>query len=504
MRVVIRHWRQQGIRVLVWLDDLLFGADSFEHACEVRHSILLDLWKLGFHISPKSQLNPTPVTQFLGVVMDFTHRVPKWHVPDDKIADLLLLFQDLTSNHTPLTARRLAKLLGKLVSMSIAMIPTRIMSRELFNALAISHPANDWDKQVALSPDAIQELHWWLSNLIPWARQGRPIFPDLSVISVHITTDASPEGWGARVSDPSTNQHRDLAAPFDTVTATAPQCTRELSAVLFALRSLVPQLQHRHILIRTDNRQVVAHIMHLGGRSLQLSRIMKQIWDTCISHGIQLSAQHISGHQMIQEGVDALSRSVHEVDHSDWKLHPHLFHQLYLTVGPFTIDRFATPANVQSYLGQPLPFNSWVWFPGTDGVDAMLQDWTHDAQGHPHRNYGNPPFAMVDKVLRLIFSQRVNATIILPHWPSQPWWPLLRFASALHWLPWQASTFLPASTSHAHPIQRASFRALAATFRRSDLLSGVVPQSFPLRPLGGITFPPRLPGTTYFPPAVSC
>ena len=364
------------------------------------------------------------------------------------------------------------------------------MSKELFAALSIARPTNNWDRSVILSPSAYSELLWWIHHLLPWAHLGRPIFPDVSVVRLCITTDASPVGWGARLADPTTGIIQERAAAFAADLANSPQCVRELSAVLHALHSFIRLIKHRHVLIRTDNLQVVAHIMHLGGKSLQLSRIMRQIWELCISHGLQLTAQHISGHQMVCEGVDDLSRSVDSIDHSDWKLHPILFDQLYRLMGPFTIDRFATPLNVQSFQGRPLPFNSWVWFPGSAGVDATLQDWTSDESGHPHCNYGNPPFAMADRVLRLVLAQQVDATLILPHWPAQPWWSLLRFASYLHWLPWHPDTFLPASTSHRHPIRRASFQALAVTFRRSDLRRGLIGQSFPLHPCGGLAFPP--------------
>ena len=74
--------------------------------------------------------------------------------------------------------------------------------------------------------------------------------------------------------------------------------------------------------------------------------------------------------------ADRLSRSP---DIHNWMLHPGIFSWLNRRFGPFTVDRFATNLNAQ------LPrFNTRYWEPGTEGINALAQDWSNE------NNFANP------------------------------------------------------------------------------------------------------------------
>ncbi len=64
--------------------------------------------------------------------------------------------------------------------------------------------------------------------------------------------------------------------------------------------------------------------------------------------------------------------------------------------------------------------------PCSEGVDAFVQLWPDECV------YALPPFPMVGRVLaRVLLMDRVDMVLVVPLWPSQPWWPLL-FPDGIH------------------------------------------------------------------------
>ena len=57
-------------------------------------------------------------------------------------------------------------------------------------------------------------------------------------------------------------------------------------------------------------------------------------------------------------------------DFDDWGIHSDIFQWLNTLWGPFTVDRFAT-----WYNNKCIRFNSRFWNPGSEGVDAFIQNW---------------------------------------------------------------------------------------------------------------------------------
>ena len=82
--------------------------------------------------------------------------------------------------------------------------------------------------------------------------------------------------------------------------------------------------------------------------------------------------------------------------------------------GPHTIDRFANHENRKTER-----FNSAVWNPGCEQVDAFSMNWKGE------NNWLVPPIYLVPEVLRHIVFCKASGTLIVPHWKSAPYWPLL-------------------------------------------------------------------------------
>jgi hypothetical protein len=110
--------------------------------------------------------------------------------------------------------------------------------------------------------------------------------------------------------------------------------------------------------------------------------------------------------------ADWLTRGANK---GDWRLAPQIVQQHIHQWGLCTIDRFADNVNAQ------LPrFNAAFPCLGSEAMDAFTEDWSHE------RNYINPPWGLLGKVLsKLRSTPEAEAVLIIPHWPSATWWPLL-------------------------------------------------------------------------------
>ena len=127
-------------------------------------------------------------------------------------------------------------------------------------------------------------------------------------------------------------------------------------------------------------------------------------------------------------------------DGDDWMVHPRIFAELDAAWGPHTVDRFA------SHMNHLTPrFNSRFWCPGTEGVNAFAFDWRRD------NNWVNTPFGLIPRVLQHMHACGASGTLIVPHWISRPWWPMLQpsagswagFVAAVRPLPRIRDLFLP-------------------------------------------------------------
>lgn len=87
--------------------------------------------------------------------------------------------------------------------------------------------------------------------------------------------------------------------------------------------------------------------------------------------------------------------------------------------GPHTIDRFAS-----YYNSKCKRFNSRWWVPGTEGVNSLDQFW-----GGSEINWAVPPPRLIPSVLQKIAENRAKCTLIIPDWPSAPFYPILRSES---------------------------------------------------------------------------
>ena len=192
MKPVVAQLRKQGIRLIIYLDDILIMAETESLAKHHAQTTCNLLETLGFVINyQKSLLVPSKEMEFLGFLIN--SQTMTLALPREKIRKVTKECQHLLELQV-VTVRELAKVLGHLTSTIQAVFPAPLHFRHLQEnknkALDLRHT---YEHSFPLTTQAKEELVWWRDNLQAW--NGKALVtgnPDLI-----IETDASRKGWGS-------------------------------------------------------------------------------------------------------------------------------------------------------------------------------------------------------------------------------------------------------------------------------------------------------------------
>ena len=398
LRPLVRYWRARGIRITLYLDDGLAVVTGKQQASEASQFVKVTLSKAGFIAHPnKSKWEPVERLSWLGFVIDMA--VGQIEVPEEKLSALKELTRKVL-DMPEVPARLLACLVGKIISLGLAIgAVSRFMTRSLYSALE-SRVA--WCDKIVLSSDARAELEFWDKCIADYKAQ--PIWHSPSAVRF-VYSDASDTGYGGYVVE-----HGPCTATGQWSAEEAKQSStwRELTAVLNVLRSVMIKLRNMRVRWFTDN-QNVARILQVGSRQEHLQKIALDIFFVAIHNHIKLEPEWIP--RELNEQADYLSRIV---DYDDWQLNPLIFSELNDIWGPYTIDRFAD--NINAQLAR---FNSRYGNPGSEAVDAFTVNWAGE------NNWLCPPVTLISRVIRHAQVCSAAGTLVVPAWPSAPFWPIL-------------------------------------------------------------------------------
>lgn len=399
---IIAHLRLNGLRIVIFLDDILLAASSVPE-CKKQLAMLRKLIEdLGFIINEdKSQLKPVTRILYLGFIIDT--KLMKVFLPENKIEKIKLACGNLLDNPRP-TARQIANVTGLLVSAFPAVIYLKLYYRsiELCKSEAL-HSINNFDQPVRLSNQAISDLHWVINNIS--SLNGNLFGP--RPIDLVIESDASLVGWGAfSHGQPAQGKWSELEASYHINYL-------ELLAAFKALQTFVLVEKNIHVRLMLDNSTALAYINNLGGiKSTALDSLSRQIWEWCIERNIFLSAQHIPGKMNLR--ADALSRQF--CSNLEWSLNTQIFEQVLKMSFTPEIDLFASQLNAKC-----TDYVSWHPDPNATAVDAFNINWTN------LKCYAFPPFSLVPQVLKKIREDKALVLLIAPVWTTQTWFsPLLQ------------------------------------------------------------------------------
>ena len=124
MPQITKYWRQKGIRIVLYIDDGLGGAGTFNRALTVSQQVKSDLISCGFTPNQKSVWIPIQELIWLGHVLNFREAT----VTQEKI---LKLKQDISFavSFKITKAQKLASMAGQIISMSMAIGNPRRMRK---------------------------------------------------------------------------------------------------------------------------------------------------------------------------------------------------------------------------------------------------------------------------------------------------------------------------------------------------------------------------------------
>jgi hypothetical protein len=403
LRPVAAQLRQLGMRLIVYIDDILVLAESQRKAQEHLLGLVYLLENLGFVINKeKSILDPTQEIEFLGFVIN--SKTLELSLPQRKIKQIKTDIKQLVKQ-TSVPARKLSQLIGRLQAGMKAVPPAPLFYRNLQRSLieALDQGDQNYTTPTRLSLEAREELTWWMEHLSAW--NGKTLLAEKPVLVIE--SDASRLGWGAVCGDIRTG------GPWTQAETRYHINCLEAIAAFLALRCFTAQKQNISVLLRIDNMTVVSYVNNLGGTvSTQLNEIVKKMWLWSLNQNIYITAEHLPG--VLNCMADQESRTM--TDRSDWKLNTWVFQKIQRKWGPLEVDLFAS--RVTSQLDR---FFSWRLDPEAEGMNAFAQDWGK-IQG---RLYANPPWSLISKVLGRAQEQRVQLVLVAPVWNSQPWYPIL-------------------------------------------------------------------------------
>ena len=228
-----------------------------------------------------------------------------------------------------------------------------------------------------------------------------------------IYTDASKSGWGWA--------HRDTkeqgGGRWSQEEAELHINVLELKAVYLSLRSLCKEDSNIHIQIMSDNSTTVANI---NVEADQASRVFN--------------------------------------DGSEWALSKEIFQSICRSVGMTpTVDMFASRLNTKLQM-----FVAWQPDPDAWGVDAFTMNWETIV------GFYFPPFNVVGKVLEKLEADNTMGIVVVPHWPTQPWFTKyvdMASGEILYFDMFSDNLFLPFRTGQQHAL--AGKTKLLATICRS-------------------------------------
>ena len=404
MKPIIAFLRRMGIRLIIYLDDILLLNQSKEGLMKDRDSLIWLLHNLGWLINwKKSVLQPKQTIEFLGLKVDSIEM--SVYLPQDKIQSIKMKCQNaIKSDH--ITIQELASLVGSFNATVEALIPASLYVRELqMYKTKCLIKENNYKNKITLSQECITEISWWIQQLEVW--NGKQIItqePDLV-----IETDASTMGWGFNCLFPQVK----MGGPWSPIEKKLHINALELKAASIAVKSMTKSKEKIHIHLKMDNVTAVTYVNKMGGtKSPILTEIAKDLWEYCLAKKITLTAEHLPG--FLNQTADWESRNVSTISTNSWRLNPQIFTQIDLQWGPLEMDLFADRLNAQTE-----KYMSWKPDPFAVGTDAFLANW------EGMKAYAFPPFCLIQRCVAKVQKEKGELVIVTPTWQTQPYYAML-------------------------------------------------------------------------------
>ena len=431
--------KKRGMRVLPYMDDFLVLARNRREALRFRAQVTEILDGLGLRRNVnKGHWEVAQRVEHLGLEVDTA--VGVFRVTETRLAKIQSVARKIITESKRrgrlIPARRLAQFTGLAQSVYLAVAPARFYLRELHY---VTSSRTGWSSLVRISKQAYRDLEWWVK--VPHKWNGRAIWraPDTAILHC----DASKTAWGGVL-----NEELPARAFWSAAERRLHITHLELQAVYNSVRSFLPWLKNRNVLLREDNMAVVHILTNHTSRSRPLMALLRQLWFLCDVNNIDIRPQYIRSAANVW--ADALSR---DLDLDDWKLNPVEFQRKHKTWGPYEVDRFAsqTSRQLKRYYSQYRD-------PECEGTHSLAHDWTLEPGRH---NWVNPPWGLLPEVAQKLSECGAPATVVAPYWPACSWFTeLWNLASEVEIVPPRRDFFLPTRLGASAPLGPAKWSAI--------------------------------------------
>jgi len=394
--------RAQDIIISSYIDDLITADIEFVRCFQNVLKTITMFDSLGFVIHPeKSCLMPSQEIEYLGLVINSVNMTVS--LTEKKKLKIIELC-NLLLEKPKIPIREVAKLLGYMsfsfIAVEYGKLHYRCLERVKNSALAANK--GNYDSLMSLTPKAIADINWWKLNVYNAKNDIYKPSPNIT-----LTTDASLKGWGAVTKSDKTG------GLLTSIESDYHINVLELKAIHFGLLSLLPNTYDCHVKILSDNTAAVGCVNNMGScKSLPCDQVTKDIWSWGQDHRVWLSASHIPG--VLNKEADKESRE--NETKLEWKLNESHFQDVidFFKFEP-EIDLFASRINTQ------IPkFVSYRPDPEATHVNAFSINWTG------LRFYAFPPFSCIAQVIQKLLHEKCVGILIIPDWPSQPWFPQVK------------------------------------------------------------------------------
>lgn len=400
MKPVVKLLRSLGHLSTLYLDDFHLIGQTYDDCLHNLHDTQTLLTALGFIINKeKSQLTPKTKCKFLGFIIDSENLQVK--LPVEKVNRIKSEI-DRFLHIKRCKIRDFAKFLGLLVSACPAIeygwLYTKALEREKFLNLRIH---DDYEKFMNIPSTLTTDLLWWKHTISSSFSKIKSDDYQLEIFS-----DASTTGWGASCgNNTASGQWSDSEQSYHINYL-------EILAAFLRLKVFAKNISNCQILLRIDNTTAISYVNRMGGIQFpHLTDITKQLWQWCEQRRIFVFASYIRSSENVI--ADAESRRVHP--DIEWELAQYAFEEIISKFGTPNIDLFASRINKKCNR-----YISWHADPDAWAVNAFTVSWSN------FYFYAFPPFTMILKTLRKIITDKAKGILIVPLWPTQPWYPLFQ------------------------------------------------------------------------------
>ena len=192
LRPLVRLWRGKGCKAILYLDDGICAVEGEREAVRVSTWVRDTLEKAGFVANEaKCTWTPTHRLQWLGFNVDLEQG--ELSVPEKKLSMLKSLLRCAVTRQC-ISAKSLASIIGRIISMGLALGPVaRFMTRSLY---AMLESREAWCDMLAVTQEGQMELDFWAKSIESY--NGQPIWRGPSAVCVAYS-DASDTGYGGYV-----------------------------------------------------------------------------------------------------------------------------------------------------------------------------------------------------------------------------------------------------------------------------------------------------------------